>query len=54
MAVICDGGYRSSVPASLLRRHGCRDVYNVLGGMSGWKNAGFETTSPDRPGRSST
>lgn len=47
MAVICGSGYRSSVSASLLRRHGYRKVHNVLGGMSGWKNAGFETTSPN-------
>lgn len=44
MAVVCGSGYRSSVSASLLRRLGYRRSYNVLGGMAGWKNAGFETT----------
>lgn len=44
VAVVCGSGYRSSVAASLLKRHGQRDVANVLGGMAGWVNAGFETT----------
>ena len=44
VAVICGSGYRSSVSASLLKRHGYRRVHNVLGGMSGWKNAGYEIT----------
>lgn len=44
VAVICGSGYRSSVFASLLKRHGYRRVHNVLGGMMGWKNAGYETT----------
>jgi hydroxyacylglutathione hydrolase len=47
VAVICGSGYRSSVSASLLRRHGYRQVRNVLRGMEGWKKAGFEMTPPD-------
>jgi hydroxyacylglutathione hydrolase len=43
VAVICGSGYRSSVSASLLKRRGHERVYNVLGGMTGWKSAGFET-----------
>jgi hydroxyacylglutathione hydrolase len=43
VAVICGSGYRSSVSASLLKRQGHDRVYNVLGGMTGWKSAGFET-----------
>lgn len=43
VAVICGSGYRSSVAASLLKQHGHDQVFNVLGGMSGWENAGFDT-----------
>jgi hydroxyacylglutathione hydrolase len=43
LAVICGSGYRSSAMSSLLQRNGFRDVANVLGGMNGWKNAGYET-----------
>lgn len=43
IAVICGSGYRSSVSASLLKHRGFDNVVNVLGGMSAWDNAGFET-----------
>lgn len=43
IAVICGSGYRSSVSASLLQAHGFRNVFNVLGGMSAWQSAGFDT-----------
>jgi hydroxyacylglutathione hydrolase len=36
IAVICQGGYRSSAAASILQRHGFRDLYNVIGGSSAW------------------
>ena len=45
VAVVCSSGYRSSVSASLLLRHGHRRVFNVLGGMSAWKHAGFPTVN---------
>jgi hydroxyacylglutathione hydrolase len=41
IATICGSGYRSSVSASLLLKHGHPDVTNVLGGMSAWKAAGL-------------
>jgi hydroxyacylglutathione hydrolase len=41
LAVTCGSGYRSSVAASLLARHGHREVVNVTGGMSAWTNAGY-------------
>lgn len=44
VAVICGSGYRSSVAASVLRRRGHREVYNVLGGMTGWQAKGMPTT----------
>ena len=41
LAVICAGGYRSSIAASLLLRRGRRDVVNVVGGMAAWNAAGL-------------
>lgn len=35
--VYCAGGYRSSVAASLLRRHGFSDVSDILGGYNAWE-----------------
>jgi hydroxyacylglutathione hydrolase len=48
VAVICGGGYRSTVVASVLQRAGREDVSNVTGGMGAWKRAGLpvETGSP--------
>jgi hydroxyacylglutathione hydrolase len=43
VAVICAGGYRSSIAASLLLREGFRDLRNVSGGTQAWVAAGFET-----------
>ena len=37
VAVYCGSGYRSSVAASLLRRNGHREVYNVIGGFTAWE-----------------
>jgi len=34
LAVICQSGYRSSAAASILQRHGFRDIVNVTGGMN--------------------
>ena len=42
-AVICGGGYRSTVAASLLAAKGYDDVAVVVGGMSAWGAAGYET-----------
>jgi hydroxyacylglutathione hydrolase len=41
VAVICGSGYRSSVAASVLQRRGHREVFNVLGGMTGWQAEGL-------------
>lgn len=43
LAVICAGGYRSSVVASLLDARGHAGVVDVLGGMDAWRAAGYET-----------
>jgi rhodanese-related sulfurtransferase len=48
-AVICASGYRSSAAASILERHGFTEIYNVVGGTSGWINAGYPVESPNQP-----
>ncbi|HEY3864441.1 MAG TPA: MBL fold metallo-hydrolase [Verrucomicrobiae bacterium] len=42
VAVICAGGYRSSIAASLLARAGWRRVANVMGGMSAYHESYIE------------
>ena len=39
LATICEGGYRSSLAASLLARQGFSNVANVPGGMNAWRGA---------------
>jgi len=41
LALICAAGNRSSTAASVLRRHGVEDLYNVLEGTTGWLHAGY-------------
>ena len=41
LAILCGGGYRSTVVASFLQRAGRQDVINVTGGMGAWKRAGL-------------
>lgn len=36
--IFCGSGMRSMVAASLLKRHGCKDLAVVLGGLAGWKS----------------
>lgn len=43
VAVICGSGYRSSASASFLKHRGHTNITNVLGGMSAWSQAGYET-----------
>lgn len=45
VAVVCGGGYRSTVASSVLQRAGRQDVFNVTGGMNAWKRAGLPTTT---------
>jgi hydroxyacylglutathione hydrolase len=45
-AVVCASGYRSSIGTSLLERAGFREIYNVVGGTSGWRSAGFPVEEP--------
>jgi len=39
--VYCAGGYRSSIAASLLRRHGVRQVDEIAGGIVAWEAGGL-------------
>jgi hydroxyacylglutathione hydrolase len=39
VAVVCAGGYRSSIASSLLEQLGFRNISNVVGGMTAWNNA---------------
>lgn len=41
LAVICAGGYRSSIAASLLERAGREALVNVIGGTGAWVRDGF-------------
>ena len=39
--VVCAGGYRSTIAASLLAREGREDVAHVIGGMDAYRSAGL-------------
>jgi len=39
LAVHCQGGYRSMIACSLLRRAGVENVINVIGGFEAWRKA---------------
>jgi hydroxyacylglutathione hydrolase len=40
-AVLCAGGYRSSIATSLLEQQGFERISNVVGGMTAWSSAGL-------------
>lgn len=40
-AMYCGTGYRASIAASVLQRHGFQEVYTVLGSINAWKCAGY-------------
>ena len=41
IVVACNTGNHASLIASILRREGYREVYNLLGGVTAWQNAGY-------------
>ena len=43
LIVHCAGGYRSAIACSLLKKHGFRDVEDLVGGFSAWKASGLPT-----------
>jgi hydroxyacylglutathione hydrolase len=46
LAVHCQGGYRSMIACSLLRRAGVENVINVTGGFDAWRKAGLPVEMP--------
>ena len=44
IVVTCNAGNHASLAASILRREGYREIYNLLGGMTAWQNAGYTVT----------
>jgi glyoxylase-like metal-dependent hydrolase (beta-lactamase superfamily II)/rhodanese-related sulfurtransferase len=38
IAVMCQGGYRSSAGTSILAKHGFQQIFNVVGGYTAWNN----------------
>jgi rhodanese-related sulfurtransferase/glyoxylase-like metal-dependent hydrolase (beta-lactamase superfamily II) len=45
LAVICAGGYRSSIATSILEQKGFSKVTNVIGGMAAWRGAGGQVST---------
>lgn len=45
VAVVCEGGYRSSIATSILETHGLERVSNVTGGTSAWRKARYDVES---------
>lgn len=45
-AVICAGGYRSSIATSILKQHNFKKLLNVTGGTGAWIDAGYPTKKP--------
>jgi hydroxyacylglutathione hydrolase len=45
VAVLCAGGYRSSIASSVLEQLGFRNISNVVGGMTAWSNAKLAVAS---------
>jgi hydroxyacylglutathione hydrolase len=41
VALICKSGTRSGFASSMLLRLGYKNIFNVLGGMTSWVNAGY-------------
>jgi rhodanese-related sulfurtransferase len=46
VAVHCQGGYRSMIACSLLKRAGLKNVMNVIGGFDAWRQAGLPVDLP--------
>jgi hydroxyacylglutathione hydrolase len=47
--VTCASGVRSGIAASILKRKGFENVYNLLGGMKSWKRLGYPLVQGDDP-----
>jgi len=47
IVVHCDVGHRSGLAVSILKRHGFTRTYNMLGGISAWKELGLPLEKSD-------
>ena len=47
LLVYCAGGYRSSIAASLLQRHGFTQVSEIAGGIAAWEAAELPVEKPN-------
>lgn len=45
----CDSGFKGSIAASVLQKHGFRNVVNLLGGTIGWEAANYPLTKERVP-----
>jgi glyoxylase-like metal-dependent hydrolase (beta-lactamase superfamily II)/rhodanese-related sulfurtransferase len=45
VVVTCQTGYRSSIAASVLKKHGFEDVIDLVGGMTAWQGAQLPTAA---------
>ncbi|HZD93363.1 MAG TPA: rhodanese-like domain-containing protein, partial [Candidatus Sulfotelmatobacter sp.] len=56
LAVHCQGGYRSTIACSILRRAGIENVINVIGGFDAWRMAGLpvEDAAVETAGKSTS
>lgn len=52
-AVICAGGYRSSIATTILRRKGVTNVINITGGTGAWVKSGLPVEKPQSTNTSS-
>jgi hydroxyacylglutathione hydrolase len=43
VAVVCSVGQRASTGASILKKEGFKEVYNILGGMTAWTKLNYPT-----------
>jgi hydroxyacylglutathione hydrolase len=48
IASICSVGNRSGLGASILKKAGFKEVYNILGGMMAWEKLGYPTKKSGR------
>lgn len=53
VAVYCDSGYRASIAASTLKRHGFDDVSNVVGSWKAWTAQELPVQQPQQRAKSS-
>lgn len=47
LVLVCRSGNRSERATRLLLKAGRKDVYNMDGGVTAWREAGFPLTDPD-------